>query len=122
MQPVARKRPPNRRLTETRKVSVPRGQTVYLSVGYSPDRPDHPIEVFYSAGLKSGSDLEYHMQDMCVLISQLLQRGATPADIAHSLSQRETETGDMAYASLVGWVVSEIAKPPAWAEGQGAPS
>lgn len=119
MQSVSRKRPPNRRLTETRKVSVPRGQTVYLSVGYSPDRPDQPIEVFYSAGLKSGSDLEYHMQDMCVLISQLLQRGATPEEIGHSLSLRETENGEIAYASLVGWVLTEIGKPPSWAEGQG---
>ncbi|WP_171182354.1 hypothetical protein, partial [Ruegeria sp. HKCCD8929] len=95
-----RKNLPHRRFTETRRISIPRGQTVHLSVGYDPKNPARPREVFYSGGLKSGSDLEYHMQDMCVLISLLLQHDMDPADIARSLSRREAETGGVTYASL----------------------
>lgn len=106
---------PNRRHLESRKLQTPGGHTVHLSVGYHPRDPETPKEVFYSGGLKAGSDLEYHMQDMCVLISLLLQHQMPPADIAKSLARRETEIGGIQYASIVGWVVDEIRKPPTWA-------
>ncbi|WP_171182314.1 hypothetical protein [Ruegeria sp. HKCCD8929] len=114
MSAFIRKSLPQRRFTETRRIEIPRGQTVHLSVGYDPKSSSRPREVFYSAGLKSGSDLEYHMQDMCVLISLLLQHDMDPSDIAHSLSRRELETGGVTYASLVGLVVDEIRNPPEW--------
>uniref|UniRef100_UPI003F6AE355 hypothetical protein n=1 Tax=Sulfitobacter sp. TaxID=1903071 RepID=UPI003F6AE355 len=45
-----------------------------------------PIEVFYADGQRHGSQLQHAIQDACVLISPLLQYGATPAAIAKSLS------------------------------------
>lgn len=107
---------PNRRLMETRKVRTPEGPIVHLSVGYDPDDPTMPYEVFYSQGLKTGSDLEYHMQDMCVLISLLLQRGMKPDEIGHSLSRVERPKGDVTFAMLTGFIVTEIAQPPMWQE------
>lgn len=105
---------PDRRHVETRKVFAPNGQVLHLSVGYDPEDPDRPLEVFYSAGLKSGSDLEYHMQDMCVLISLLLQRGMTPIEVGHSLSRLERPSGDVTFATLTGFVLHEVSKPPMW--------
>lgn len=107
---------PDRRHVETRKVYAPNSQVLHLSVGYGPDDPDRPVEVFYSAGLKSGSDLEYHMQDMCVLISLLLQRGMEPDQIGRSLSRQERPSGDVTFATLTGFVLTEIARPPMWAQ------
>lgn len=108
---------PGRRHVETRKLQGPHGQVLHLSVGYDPQDPTRPLEVFYSAGLKSGSDLEYHMQDMCVLISLLLQRGMTPDEVSHSLSRHEQPSGKVTFATLTGFLLSEIAKPPVWCEG-----
>ncbi|WP_299082933.1 hypothetical protein [uncultured Ruegeria sp.] len=107
---------PDRRLAETRRVETPQGHTAFISVGYQPSSPLKPREVFYCEGFKSGSDLEYHMQDMCVLISLLLQFDMTPSDIARSLSRRKTEMGEVAYASLVGWVLEAVCQPPQWAD------
>lgn len=107
---------PGRRHVETRKVTAPGGHVLHLSVGYDPNDPDRPREVFYSAGLKSGSDLEYHMQDMCVLISLLLQRDMEPEAIGRSLSRQEQPGGDITFATLTGFLIEEIAKPPMWAK------
>ncbi|EEE35330.1 hypothetical protein RKLH11_4006 [Rhodobacteraceae bacterium KLH11] len=107
---------PDRRLTETRRVETPQGHTAFISVGYHPRSPLKPREVFYCEGFKSGSDLEYHMQDMCVLISLLLQFDMTPSDIARSLSRRKTAMGEVAYASIVGWVLETMSQPPEWAD------
>ena len=109
---------PGRRHVETRKVYAPNAQVLHLSVGYDPREPARPLEVFYSAGLKSGSDLEYHMQDMCVLISLLLQRGMEPCEISRSLSRQERPDGDITFATLTGFVLQEIAKPPMWDDGE----
>ncbi|WP_372574727.1 hypothetical protein [Ruegeria jejuensis] len=110
-----RKPLPTRRHTKNRKVMIPRDQTIHLSVGYHPEDTARPREVFYSAGLKSGSDLEYHMQDVCFLISLLLQHGLSPLEIGHSLSRRETENVAVNFGSLVGLVLDEVRKPPLWA-------
>lgn len=111
-----RERLPNRRIQESRKLVTPTGHTVHLSVGYHPRNPESPAEVFYSGGLKEGSDLEFQMQDICVLISLLLQHQMPPVEITKSLSRRERAVGGMEYASLVGWVVDEIRKPPSWVD------
>ena len=102
---------PTRRLTETRRVVTPEGHTIYLSVGFDPEEPDRPREVFYSAGFKSGSQLEFQIQDACVMLSLLLQHGFQPEDVAKSLSRREQPDGSMAYASHVGLIVDELARP-----------
>ena len=110
-----RKKLPTRRLTETRKVEIETGQTVFLSVGYDPDEPSMPVEVFYSSGFKSGAQLEFQVQDFCILFSLLLQYGMTPADVAKSLSRKEMPDGELEYASISGAIVAELISPPSWA-------
>lgn len=99
---------PKRRLTETHKVTTPGGNTVYLSVGYDPHEDGRPREVFYSGGFKSGSQLEFQIQDTCVLISLLLQHVHRADDIAKSLAQLERPTGDTVYGSLTGLIVATL--------------
>ena len=106
---------PTRRLTETRKVEIETGQTVFLSVGYDPDEPTKPVEVFYSSGFKSGAQLEFQVQDFCILFSLLLQYGMTPTDVAKSLSRKEMPDGELEYASVSGAIVAELISPPTWA-------
>ena len=99
---------PTRRLTETRRVETRDGHTVYLSVGFDPNEPERPREVFYSAGSKSGSQLEFQIQDDCVLLSLLLQHGLRPEDVAKSLARDERPDGSMVRASIVGLIVDEL--------------
>ena len=106
--PEPRHNLPNRRLTETRKVVTDDGHAIHLSVGYDPTEQNRPREVFYSAGFRSGSQLEFQVQDDCVLISLLLQHGHAPSDIAKSLARQERPDGDMAYASIVGLIIDEL--------------
>ncbi len=101
---------PKRRLTETRLIVTPEGHTIHLSVGYDPNENGRPREVFYSAGFKSGSALEFQIQDACVLISLLLQHGHRPADIAKSLARAERPDGSIAYASIIGLIADELVK------------
>ena len=99
---------PTRRLTETRRVETRDGHTIYLSVGFDPSDPKRPREVFYSAGFKSGSQLEFQIQDDCVLLSLLLQHGLRPEDVAKSLACDEQPDGSIARASIVGLIVDEL--------------
>jgi len=99
---------PARRLTETLKVTTPEGHTVHLSVGYDPVEQLRPREVFYSGGFRSGSALEFQIQDACVLLSLLLQHGHRPEDISKSLARTEQPNGSMAYASMIGLIVEEM--------------
>ena len=106
---------PERRFSETRKITTKDGHTFYLSVGYDPREPLRPREVFYSSGFKSGSALEFQLQDTCVLISLLLQHGLKPEHIAKSLARRERPDGGMEYASLTGLILEELGKAPSHA-------
>lgn len=99
---------PTRRLTETRRIETRDGHTIYLSVGFDPGDPVRPREVFYSAGFKSGSQLEFQIQDACVLLSLLLQHGLRPEDVAKSLARDEQPEGSIARASIVGLIVDEL--------------
>jgi|TARA_R110002126_G_C10490653_1_gene504143 hypothetical protein len=101
---------PKRRLTVTRRIETPEGHTIHLSVGYDPNEEGRPREVFYSAGFKSGSALEFQIQDACVLISILLQHGHRPEDIAKSLARAEQPDGSLAYASITGLIADELVK------------
>ena len=110
---------PDRRLCETRRVSTPEGFTIHLTVGYDPEEPDRPREVFYSGGFRSGSQLEFQVQDACVLISLLLQHGLTADAVLKSLAKTEqpglwTEgdeepEAETIHASHVGLIVAELA-------------
>ena len=109
-----RKKLSNRRLNETRKVQTDDGHTVYLSVGYDAAEPMVPKEVFYDAGFKTGSQLEFQVQDFCILFSLLLQYGMTPEQVAKSLARKEQPDGSIQYASISGMIVAELAKAPQW--------
>jgi len=100
---------PARRLTENRRVTTPDGHTIHLLIGYDPAEPERPREVFYSAGFKSGSQLEFQTQDACVMFSLLLQHGLHPKDVAKSLSRSEQPDNSMVYASVIGLIVDELA-------------
>ncbi|NSX56808.1 ribonucleotide reductase [Parasulfitobacter algicola] len=107
-QPKPRHNLPARRLAENSRITTPDGHTIHLSIGYDPDDPQRPREVFYSAGFKSGSQLEFQLQDACVMISLLLQHGHRPEDIAKSLARTEQPDGSMAYASIIGLIAAEL--------------
>ena len=115
-QPEERHVLPDRRLAENRRIDTPDGHKVFLSIGYDPKEISRPREVFYSAGFKSGSALEFQLQDACILISMLLQHGLQPDAVAKSLARTDQPNGDTAYASMTGLIVDEISKPPSWAE------
>ena len=83
-----------------------RAETV--RVGYDPNEHLRPREVFYSGGFRSGSALEFQIQDACVLLSLLLQHGHRPEDIGKSLARTEQPDGSMAYASMIGLIVEEL--------------
>ena len=114
-----RRRLPHRRLAETRHVvhSSPDGRATPLSVtiGYDPEEPARPREVFYDAGYRSGADLEFVVQDLCVIVSLLLQHGVDPAEIGRSLSVSHGADDAPHHGSLAGTVVAELLVPPAWA-------
>ena len=114
--PKDRKRLPTRRLVENRKVALGNNQSVFLSVGDEPADPVTPKEVFYSSGFKSGSMLEFQVQDFCVLFSLLLQLGLTPDEIGKSLARKETPEGGIEYGSISGMIVGELSKPPIWGD------
>ena len=113
--PLPRHKLPERRLNENLKIRAPDGRKFYLSVGFDPDEPLRPREVFYASGFRSGSALEFDLQDTCVLISLLLQHGVTPDTIANSLARRERPDGGMEYASLTGLILEELGKTPSHA-------
>ena len=101
---------PTRRLTETRRIETRDGHRIFLSIGFDPEEPTQPREVFYSAGFKSRSQLEFQIQDDCVLLSLLLQHGLRPEDVAKSLARAEQPGGTMARASIVGLIVDKLAR------------
>lgn len=113
-----RVRLPDRRLSETRRIEHARADgaraRVFITIGYAPEEPLRPREVFYDEGYRSGSDLEYLVQDLCVIVSLLLQHGTPPEAIARSLSRREGADGPV-HGSLAGTIAAELAVPPEWA-------
>lgn len=106
---------PQRRLSETRKVVTVDGASVYLTVGYDPDTPERPREVFYSSGFRSGSQLEFQVQDICVLLSLMLQHGFTAGQLVKSLSKREQPDRSAEYGSFTGLIAHQLTLPPEWA-------
>ena len=99
---------PKRRPSETLKVTNLDGQAIHLTIGYDPADPERPREVFYSAGFKSGSQIEFQIQDACVMFSLLLQHGLRVDEIAKSLSRTEQADGSMTYASVIGLIANSL--------------
>lgn len=107
---------PNRRISETRKVVTLDGASVYLTIGYDPNEPLRPREVFYSSGLRSGSQLEFQVQDICVLLSLMLQYGFASSQLVKSLAKREKPDRSAEYASVTGLITHQLTLPPSWSE------
>jgi len=88
---------PTRRPNRT--ISVEWGNhRFHVTVGLDPDTAA-PTEVFFSDGMKSGTDLLHTVQDACVMVSMLLQRGETLAGVGKSLSSE----------GIIGAVVQAVA-------------
>ena len=119
-----RRRLPSRRLAETRRVvhRTPDGREtpVSVSIGYDPAEPLRPREVFYDAGYRSGADLEFAVQDLCVVLSLLLQHGVDPREIGRSLSVSYGPDDQPHHGSLAGTIAAELTVPPGWAEAAAA--
>ena len=93
---------PNRRPNETVDLLF-EGQRYHVTIGFAPD--GRPAEVFCH-GAKAGSGMDRLLDDICVALSLLLQHGAKPQDLAHSMGRLD---GGMA-ASVIGALVDLIAE------------
>ena len=111
-----RRRLPHRRRSENRRL-VWAGQTIFLTVGYGSDGTE-PKEIFYSAGYRSGSDMAALVSDLCIALSVMLQHeGVTVASLSRSMGQAfDLRTGDPMPASILGILLEELSRPPAWAD------
>ncbi len=134
-----RKRLPSRRPSEVRKIKMQNGQSLYVTLGYDPMVPDAPKEVFYDRGFREGAELQFIANDMCIMISLLLQAGYTAKDISKSLSKTtvETPTGFSTsrashtreaanptaevsqHGSIVGLIVEQLQIAPSWMKEAG---
>jgi hypothetical protein len=68
--------------------------------------PDGTLGEVFLDTTKQNSDLDAFAADAAILVSLLLQHGATPAEIGHALRR----TPDGTAASLVGAVVDRLAE------------
>ncbi|WP_419738599.1 hypothetical protein [Ruegeria sp.] len=105
---------PDRRPGETRKLTWA-GQSVFVTIGYGADHMT-PLEIFYDSGYRSGSDMEALVSDLCIALSVMLQHeGVTAASLARSMSRAfDLRTGAEKPASILGLLLEEIERPPAW--------
>ena len=114
-----RKQLPTRRLSEVRKIKLENDQSLYVTLGYDPKFPNMPKEVFYDRGFREGAELQFIANDMCIMISLLLQAEYSADDIAKSLSKTtlETPAGDISkHGSMVGLIVEQLQIEPTWSE------
>ena len=72
--------------------------------------------MFYDAGYRSGADLEFAVQDLCVVLSLLLQHGVEAREIGRSLSVSHGPDEAPRHGSLAGTIAAELTVPPGWAE------
>ncbi len=89
-----RQRLPNHRPNETVGLHFD-GQRYHVTIGYFAD--GRPGEVFCH-GAKVGSGMDLLIDDACVALSMLLQYGAEPVSLAHSMGG----LGNGAPASIIG--------------------
>jgi len=99
---TGRKRLPNRRRAVAFELEHA-GHRYRMHVGHFPDGGIG--EVFLDSA-KQNSALDAFASDAAILISLLLQHGATPAEIGHALRR----SPDGAPASLIGAAVDRLAE------------
>ena len=106
---------PPRRRSETRKLQWA-GQTVFVTIGYDEDHI-RAREIFYDSGYRSGSDMEALVSDLCIALSIMLQQeGMSVARLSKSMSTAfHLRTGAESPASILGLLLKELERPPAWA-------
>ena len=118
-----RERLPSRRRSESRKITwhPPHNPdapetNIHVTIGYAEDGL-RPVEIFYDAGYRSGSDLETLVSDLCITLSVLIQHdGVQIESFAHSLSKElDLRSGAQKFGSLVGVLINQLLTPPQWA-------
>ena len=95
---------PDRREQITRTIEF-EGQKIQISIGQNPQTL-LCSEVFICGGGKTGSGGDRQLGDLGVLISHLLQRGATPKELADSVGRLG------AYPNVDGQQQQEFSKVP----------
>jgi hypothetical protein len=63
----------------------PGGRRLHISIGLSDD--GRPLEVFARGGGRTGTDLDFLLDDAAILVSRALQHGDQLADIARGVSR-----------------------------------
>lgn len=119
-----RTKPANRRRSENRKIKwqpphnpdAP-ATNIHVTIGYAEDAL-RPVEIFYDSGYRSGSDLETLVSDVCILISVMLQHEDVDiAEFCGSIAlERDLLLGEERPGSIVGVLLEELQREPAWAE------
>lgn len=99
----------DRRQSATYKITTEK-HSFFITVGYDPIDHITPKEVFYDTGFKEGSDMQFIINDICIMISMCLQCGNCPDDIGNSLSKFEDRGIDI-HGSIVGHIVDVLKKP-----------
>ena len=104
-----RRTPPNRRPSVTRRLvwqTDSAEHKFHVTIGLDVTTGD-PVEVFYAAGQRGGSQLQHTIEDACVLISLLLQYGVEPQTIGKSLSTTPIY-GQTQPATVVGVIAGAV--------------
>ena len=102
---------PSRRPSETISVTwqTETGQFDFdITAGFDP-ATGRLAEVFYSDGMKTGTQLQASIQDTCIIVSIALQHGATVADLSKSLGEVEV-MGQKMPASIVDAILAALAR------------
>lgn len=106
---MSRQRLPDRRPSVTRKViwvTEASEHKFYVSMDFHP-ATGTCLGVAYADGQRTGTALQHSIVDACILISQLLQRGATPDEVGRSLGTVPV-WGEDRPASVVGAIVAAL--------------
>jgi hypothetical protein len=102
---TGRKRLPNRRpqVTDATRWPLEGGRRVHVSAGLADD--GRILETFLRGGGKSGSGVDFLLDDIAVIISRALQHGDTVEAIAAGVGRQP----DGKPSSIIGAVVDRLA-------------
>ena len=106
-----RQRLPNRRPNETVAMAH-EGHTYAVTLGFDPATGE--VREIFTHGAKVGSAMDGILDDVCILLSVLLQHGVEPASFVRSMG-RLGHSGEP--ASIVGWLACVVANPRRFKNG-----
>jgi hypothetical protein len=103
---MSRERLPNRRRSESDGVRWPLdgGKRIHVTAGFAHD--DRLLECFLRGGGQVGSERDFLLDDVAVLISRLLQHGDTLADIVDGMGR----AADGEVTSMIGAIAECLHK------------